>query len=417
MTLRRVAVTGVSAISALGVGRDRNWASLMESRSGIDRISAFDPAAFRSQIAGQVKDFKPETVIPAKDIRMMDLFIQYSLVACEEAFRQTGLTSGLSPIPESLQERAGCLIGCGLGGLPDIETTQKVVYSRGPSRISPFFIPKIIANLAPGHAGIYFGLRAANFCTTSACSSGAHAIGEAFRYIRHGYADLMVCGGTEATISPLCVGGFDAMRALSTRNDAPQKASRPFDVGRDGFVVGEGAGIIVLEEWESARKRGAHILAEMVGYGANCDAFHITAPSEGGQGAGRAMQIALEDAKISRDAVGALNAHGTSTQLGDIAETMAIKRVFGDHAKKLKVSATKSMTGHCLGAAGGIEAVFSVLSLVHQKVPPTLNLDQPDPECDLDYVPHHAQDHKCDVIISNSFGFGGTNASLVFKRV
>ena len=417
MTLRRVAVTGVSAVSALGIGRDRNWASLMESRSGIDRIVAFDPAPFRSQIAGQVKDFKPETVIPAKDVRMMDLFIQYSLVAAEEAMRHSGLTSGLSPIAESLQERAGCLIGCGLGGLPDIETTQKVVYQRGPGRISPFFIPKIIANLAPGHAGIYFGLRAANFCATSACSSGAHAIGEAFRHIRHGYADIMLCGGTEATISPLCVGGFDAMRALSTRNHEPQKASRPFEVGRDGFVVGEGAGLIVLEEWESAKKRGATILAEMVGYGANCDAYHVTAPSEGGQGAGRAMELALKDARLTPDSVGAVNAHGTSTQLGDIAETMAIKRVFGGHAKKLKISATKSMTGHCLGAAGGIEAVFSVLSLTHQKVPPTLNLDEPDPQCDLDYVPHHAQDHKCDVIVSNSFGFGGTNASLVFKRV
>lgn len=416
MTGRRVAVTGVSVVSGLGTGRETNWSGLLAGRSGIRKITHFDASNFKSQIAGEVQGFHAEAVIPAKELRTMDLFIQYALVAVNEALIQSGLISTRGPIATDLQERAGAIIGCGLGGLPEIESTMKVLLERGPSRISPFFIPKLISNLAPGHAGIVYGLRSSNFTTTSACSSGAHGIGEAFRAIRHGYADIMVCGGTESTISTLAVGGFDAMRALSTRNDAPEKASRPFDKDRDGFVIGEGAGILILEEWDLAKKRGAKILAELVGYAANCDAYHLTAPSEGGVGAARAMELAIKDANIDRSKVTAVNAHGTSTTLGDIAETKAIKKVFGDSAKSIKVSATKSMTGHTLGAAGGIEAVYTVLALQHQIVPPTINLENPDPECDLDYVPHQAQEFKHEYAISNSFGFGGTNASLLFRR-
>jgi 3-oxoacyl-[acyl-carrier-protein] synthase II len=416
MSERRVAITGISLVSALGVGREVNWAALKEGRSGIRRISHFDPSQYKSQIAGEVKPFDPSSVIPPKDLRTMDLFIQYALVASQEALMQSGLISARGPIAEHLQDRAGSVIGCGLGGLPEIEATSKVLAERGPSRISPFFIPKLISNLAAGQAAVVYGLKNANFCTTSACSSGAHAIGESYRMIKHGYADIMLCGGTESTISPLGIGGFDAMRALSTRNDAPEKASRPFDKNRDGFVCGEGAGILVLEEWEAAKKRGATIIAEVVGYAANCDAYHLTAPSEGGVGAGRAMELALKDARITPDKILAINAHGTSTPLGDVAETQAIKRVFKDHAKKIKISATKSMTGHTLGAAGGIEGAFAALSLYHQFVPPTINLEEPDPECDLDYVPLKGQEWKHDYALSNSFGFGGTNATIVLRR-
>lgn len=417
---RRVAITGVSVVSAIGIGRDRNWHSLLEGRSGIARTTRFNPENFKSKISGEVKDFKPETVIPPKDLRVMDLFIQYSCFAAHEAMLHAGLVSnptfGAEQIKEEFQEGAGTIIGCGLGGLPEIESTYKVLAARGPSRISPFFIAKLIANLAPGHAGIAYGLRNSNFTTTSACSSGAHAIGESYRMIKNGYADIMLTGGTEGTISELCIGGFDSMRALSTANEFPEKASRPFDKGRDGFVCGEGAGILVLEEWDHAIQRGVKPLAEVVGYAANCDAYHITAPSENGTGAGKAMKAALRDAKLNPDQISAINAHGTSTPLGDVAETKAIKFAFGDHAKKLKVSGTKSMTGHCLGAAGGIEAVFTVLSLQNQKVPPTINLENPDPECDLDYVPNAAQDLKHEYALSNSFGFGGTNACLIFRR-
>lgn len=416
MAERRVAVTGVSVVSALGTGREVNWGALKEGRSGIARITHFDCSNFKSQIAGEVKNFDPLSVIPAKDLRTMDLFIQYALVAANEAILQSGLVTERGPIAEALQDRAGAVIGCGLGGLPEIEATAKVLAERGPSRISPFFIPKLISNLAAGQAAIVYGLKGANICTTSACSSGAHAIGESYRMIKHGYADIMMTGGTESTITPLGIGGFDAMRALSTRNDAPEKASRPFDKGRDGFVCGEGSGILILEEWEMAKKRGAKILAEVVGYAANCDAYHLTAPSEGGAGAGRAMELAIKDAGLSPEKILAINAHGTSTGLGDVAETKAIKRVFGDHAKKIKISATKSMTGHTLGAAGGIEAVFAVLALQHQFVPPTINLEDPDPECDLDYVPNRGQEWAHEYALSNSFGFGGTNATLVLRR-
>ncbi len=418
---RRVAVTGISAVTALGIGRDVNWNALVEGRSGIALTTRFDTTQFRCKISAEVKDFKTDGVLPPKDVRGMDLFIQYALVAAQDAVLQTGLISaplfGDQQLPEKYQERSGSIIGCGLGGLPEIEATAKVLATRGPSRISPFFIPRLISNLAAGHAGIAYGLRSSNFATTSACSSGAHAIGESYRMIKHGYADLMVTGGTEGTITPLCIGGFDAMRALSNRNDEPTKASRPFDVGRDGFVCGEGAGILVLEEWEMAKKRGAKILAELIGYGANCDAYHVTAPTETGQGAGACMKMALKDAKISAEDVLAINAHGTSTPLGDVAETRAIKSVFGAHAKKLKVTSSKSMTGHTLGAAGGVEAVISILSLQNQKISPTINLENPDPDCDLDYVPNVAQDWKHEVALSNSFGFGGTNACLIFRKV
>lgn len=413
---RRVAVTGISVVSSLGTGTQANWAALCEGRSGVGPITKFDASAFKSKIAGEVRNFKPEEVISPKELRMMDYFLQYALVASHEAMLQSGLVTQRVPIAESLQERAGCIIGCGLGGLPEIEATNKVVIERGPGRISPFFITKLISNLAPGQAAITYGLKNSNYTTTSACSSGAHAIGESYRMIKHGYADLMLTGGTEGTIAPLCIGGFDAMRALSTRNDAPTKASRPFDKDRDGFVCGEGAGILVLEEWESAKKRGAKILAELIGYGANCDAFHVTAPSEGGIGAAKCMIQAMKDARLNGPEITAVNAHGTSTPLGDIAETKALKTAFKDHAKKLKVTSTKSMTGHCLGAAGGIEAIYSILALINQKVPPTINLENPDPECDLDYVPNHMQDFKHDYGLSNSFGFGGTNVSLIFKK-
>ncbi len=415
---RRVAVTGLGVISALGRGVAANWAALLEGRSGISKITRFEASTYRSQIAGEVKNFQPEDVIPAKEVKTMDLFIQYALVAAHEAMLQSGLISSRSPISDSLQERAGSVIGCGLGGLPEIEETHKVVLNRGPGRISPFFIPKLISNLAAGQAAITYGLRGPNFATTSACASGAHAIGESYRMIKHGYADTMLTGGTEAVITTLCIGGFCAMRALSTRNDEPTKASRPFDKDRDGFVCGEGAGILVLEEWEQAKRRGAKILAELVGYSANCDAFHLTAPAEGGAGAATAMKWALQDAGLKGPEMGVINAHGTSTGLGDIAETKAIKSVFGESvARKLKVVSTKSMTGHTLGAAGGIEAVYSVLGLQHQRVPPTINLDQPDPECDLDYVPNRAQDLSHEYALSNSFGFGGTNACLIFRKI
>lgn len=410
---RRVAVTALSVVSALGRGLEANWKALLEGRSGIGPITHFDSSALRTHIAGEVRDFHPEDVIDSKDLRTMDFFIQYAYVCAAEAMAMAGFSK---PIPENLQDRAGCIIGCGLGGLPEIEATSKIVHERGAGRIGPFFIPRLISNEAPGQIAMGWKLRGPNYTTTSACASGAHAIGESFRLIRSGVMDMMVTGGTESTITPLGVGGFNAMRALSTRNDEPTKASRPFDKNRDGFVCGEGAGLLVLEDWEHAQKRGAKILAEMIGYGTNCDAYHLTAPSEGGVGAAAAIKLALKDAGLNGPEVGAINAHGTSTPLGDLAETQAIKRAFGDHAKKLKVNSTKSMTGHTLGAAGGIEAVYAIKALMEQKLPPTINLTDPDPECDLDYVPNIAQDFKHTVALSNSFGFGGTNVSLIFRR-
>lgn len=410
--VRRVGITGFSVVSSLGVGADANWEGLIAGRSGVDRITRFNPEGFKTQIAAEVKNFKVEDFVPGKEVRTMDFFIQYAMAAGQMAIENAGLTQ----LTEEQKERAAVIIGCGLGGLNEIEEGKVTLLEKGPSRLSPFFIPKLISNLAAGHLAIRYGFQGANYATTSACSSGAHAIGEAFRTIKHGYADFAVAGGTESTISALCMGGFNAMKALSTRNEEPQRASRPFDRDRDGFVCGEGAGILILEDLETAKKRGAKIYGEVVGYGANCDAYHMTAPAPEGRGAVRAMRLALEEAGVSAEKVGAINAHGTSTGLGDIAETKAIKQVFGEHAYKLKVSSTKSMVGHTLGAAGGIEAVYTLQALIHQVVPPTINLDNPDPECDLDYVPHKAQEWKHTYALSNSFGFGGTNASLLLKR-
>jgi len=414
---RRVAVTAWSTISSLGIGLEVNWKAVLGGKSGAAPITRFPTESFRTNFACEVKDFKAEDHIDPKDLRAMDLFIQYAMVAAKEAFALSGLVSKPEPISGELAERAAAIVGCGLGGLPDIESTKADFIARGPRRVSPFFIPQVISNMPAGQIAIRYGLQGPNFATTSACSSGAHAIGEAFRMIRDNYIDMAITGGAEATISSLCIAGFGSMRALSTRNDAPQKASRPFDKDRDGFVVGEGAGLLILEEWEMAKQRGADILAEVVGYGANCDAYHMTAPTEDGRGAARAIKVALKDAGLNPDQILAINAHGTSTGLGDVAETKALKLAFGDHAKKLKITSTKSMTGHTLGAAGGIEAIFAGLALKYQIVPPTINLDQPDPECDLDYVPNHAQDWKHEYALSNSFGFGGTNACLILRRV
>jgi len=416
VTQRRVVITGYSVISALGTGNKKNWSGLLEGRSGIRQITRFDTTDFKTTIAGEVPDFTPEDFMSPKDVRSMDPFIQYSLGAAQEAVEMSGLLEKDARFSDEQAYRTGVIIGCGLGGLPGIEGGKEVVMARGPTRLTPFFIPSVIANLAPGQIALRYGMKGPNYTTTSACASGAHAIGEAYRLIKVGSCDVMVTGGAEATISPLAIAGFNSMRALSRRNDEPQRASRPFDKARDGFVCGEGAGVIVLEEYEAAKKRGASILGEVVGYAATCDAHHITAPAPGGEGAATAMRMALEDARIEGNKIGAINAHGTSTGLGDIAETQAIKSVFSEHAKKLKVSSTKSMVGHTLGAAGGVESVYTIMALQHQTVPPTINLEDQDPECDLDYVANKAQEWKHDYALNNSFGFGGTNVSLVFKR-
>lgn len=417
MSKRRVAVTGISAVSSVGVGAEENWKALVAGKSGISKITRFDPSGFRVDFAGEVKNFNPEKYLDAKQIRMMDPFIWYAMAAAEEAFMQSGLIQSPGPIPEELSYRAGSIMGCGLGGLPEIEEAKQNLIEKGVRRISPFFIPKVISNLAVGHIAIKYGLRGVSYVATSACSSGAHAIGESFRMIRDGYLDLAVTGGTESTISPLCIGGFSSMKALSTRNETPEQASRPFDKDRDGFVVGEGAGVMILEEWEAAKKRGANILGELVGYAASCDAYHMTAPTEDGSGPAAAMSMALQDAKITEDKILSINAHATSTGLGDIAETQAIKKVFKDHTQKIKVTSTKSMIGHTLGAAGGIEAVYTLMSLKNQIVLPTINLDNQDPDCDLNVAANEAVDLAHEYAMSNSFGFGGTNASLILRRV
>jgi len=414
---RRVAITGISAISSVGIGADANWRSLIEGRSGIDLIKSFDASGLRCQFAGEVKGFNPDEHLDPKDVRVMDPFAQYALVAAKEALVQSGLVSGFERVDEAKADRIASIIGCGLGGLPELERTKELQMQKGASRISPFFIPKMISNLAAGHIAMKFGLCGPSFVTTSACSSGAHAIGESFRQIRDGYIDAAVTGGVESTITELCIGGFAAMRALSSRNDDPQAASRPFDKDRDGFVVGEGCGILVLEEWESAQKRGADIIGEMVGYGTSCDAYHMTAPTEDGSGPAKAIEWALQDAQISKEQVLAINAHATSTGLGDIAETKAIKKAFGEHTKNILVTSTKSMVGHLLGGAGGVEAVYSVQSLKNQIVLPTINLENQDPDCDLRVAANKAHDWKHEYAISNSFGFGGTNVTLVFRRV
>lgn len=410
--MRRVVVTGVGVVSPLGTGNDANWAALTAGRSGIASITRFDASEFPVKIAGEVKDFNPEDFIDKKEVKKMDLFIQYSMAAAQFAMADSGLV-----IDESNAERVGVLVGAGLGGLPTIERYHSAMLEGGYKKISPFFIPMLIINLAPGHISMKYGAKGPNVSSVSACATGTHSIGDAYHMIKRGDADAMIAGGTESTVTPLGIGGFAVMKALSTRNDDPTAASRPFEKNRDGFIMGEGAGIVVLEEYEAAKKRGAKIYGEVVGYGLTGDAYHLTAPAPGGEGAARCMKMALAGAGINPEQVNYINAHGTSTPMNDLYETMAIKTTFGNHARKVMVSSTKSMTGHLLGAAGGIEAVFTLLSMDKGVVPPTINYQEPDPECDLDYVPNTARSAAIEYAMSNNFGFGGTNASLLFRKI
>ncbi|MDE3161506.1 MAG: beta-ketoacyl-ACP synthase II [Acidobacteriota bacterium] len=408
---RRVVVTGVGLLTPLGIGTETSWEAIRSGKSGIGRITQFDASQFSCRIAGEVKGFDPANYIEKKEIKKMGRFIQFAIAAAECALS----SSGYKVTPENA-EQAGVYIGSGIGGFEVIEREHQTLLEQGPRRISPFFIPATIVNLASGYVSIRSGAKGPNSATATACTTSAHSIGDSFRIIQRGDADMMICGGTEACITPMGIGGFAAMRALSTRNDDPEHASRPWDRDRDGFVVGEGAGMLILEELESARKRNARILAELVGYGMSADAFHVTAPPDDGDGAYRVMRNALRDAAIAPDQVQYINAHGTSTEVGDRIETAAIKRTFGGHAYELAVSSTKSMTGHLLGGAGGLEAGITVLALRDQIAPPTMNLENPDPLCDLDYVPNHARPMRIDCALSNSFGFGGTNGCLIFKR-
>jgi len=407
---RRVVITGMGIVSPLGIGLDDNWQAICQGKSGIGPITKFDTTEYPAKIAGEVKNFDPEPYIDKKDQKKMDVFIQYALAAGSMAIKQSGLI-----IDESNADRVGVLVGSGLGGLQTIEKYHTLLLQNGPKKVSPFFVPMLIVNLAPGQISIYFGCRGPNSSVVTACATGNHSIGEASRIIQRGDADAMIAGGVESTITPLAVAGFCALKALSTRNNEPEKASRPFEKNRDGFVMAEGAGILVLENLESAKQRGASIFAEVIGFGCNADAYHITAPSPGGEGAARCMQIAIDDADIKPGDIDYINAHGTSTPMNDLSETIAMKTVFKDHVKNLPVSSTKSMTGHLLGAAGGVEAIFSILSIKHGIIPPTINYDEPDPECDLDYVPNVARKKDVRIVMSNSFGFGGTNATLIFK--
>lgn len=414
MSRRRVVVTGLGCISPVGNTVDAAWANLLAGRSGIDKITKFDASAFSAQIAGEVKGFDLESYISAKEARTMDTFIHYGIAAAVQAVQDAGLATG-EALDDELATRIGVVIGSGIGGLPMIEDTHAELTNRGPRRISPFFVPASIINMISGHVSMRFGFKGPNLAVVTACTTGLHSIGEAGRLIEYGDADVVVAGGAESTVSPLGIGGFAAMRALSTRNDDPATASRPWDKDRDGFVLGEGAGVMVLEEYEHAKARGAKIYAELAGYGMSADAGHMTAPNM--DGPRRAMVNALRNAGVNADAVHYLNAHGTSTPLGDINETQAIKAALGDHAKRVVVNSTKSMTGHLLGGAGGIESVFTVLAVHHQKCPPTINIFNQDPECDLDYCANTARDLTIDVAVKNNFGFGGTNGCLVFKRV
>ena len=414
MSRRRVVVTGLGCISPVGNTVADAWANLLAGRSGIDLITRFDPSNFACKIAGEVKGFDVESYMSAKDARTMDSFIHFGIAAAHQAVVDSGLPLG-DALDEETAVRIGCIIGSGIGGLPLIENMHAELVSRGPRRISPFFVPASIINMIAGHVSIRYGFKGPNLAVVTACTTGLHCIGEAARKIEYGDADVIVAGGSEATVSPLGVGGFAAMRAVSTRNDDPATASRPWDRDRDGFVLGEGAGVMVLEEYEFAKARGAHIYAELSGYGMSADAGHMTAPSM--DGPRRAMVNALRNAGMNADQVDYLNAHGTSTPLGDLNETNAIKAALGDQAYKAVVNSTKSMTGHLLGGAGGIESVFTVLALHHQKSPPTINIFNQDPECDLDYCANTARDMKIDVALKNNFGFGGTNGSLVFKRI
>jgi 3-oxoacyl-[acyl-carrier-protein] synthase II len=413
MTRRRVVVTGLGLISPVGNTVQEGWSSLLAGRSGIGAITRFDASNFACRIAGEVKGFQVEDYIPGKEARHMDTFIHYGLAAAMQAVRDAGLPTG-DALSEEQAERMGCLVGSGIGGLPLIEETAAELNQRGPRRLSPFFVPASIINMIAGHISIRCGFTGPNLAIVTACTTGLHCIGQAGRMIEYGDADVMIAGGAESTVSPLGVGGFAAARALSIRNDSPETASRPFDKGRDGFVLGEGAGVLVLEELEHARRRGATIYAELAGFGMGADAYHMTAPNV--DGPKRSMHAALRNARVNADEVQYLNAHGTSTPLGDINETNAIKLAFGDHAHRMVVNSTKSMTGHLLGGAGGVESVFTVLALHHQVSPPTINLDNPDPDCDLDYCAHVAREMKIDVAVKNNFGFGGTNGTLVFRR-
>ena len=434
---RRVVVTGLSAITPLALTYEESWAQLLEGRSGIAPITQFDAKNYDVNIAGEVKDFDPRKWIDPKALRKMERFTQFAVVAGLSALEDSGLTNSAFKnnsltngdptnedladshfaIPEQYSQTAGCIIGVGISGLDIISQNVKILEERGPSRISPFFIPRTISNIAPGHLSLQARLKGPSYTITSACASGAHAIGEAMKYIRYGVSDIMLAGGSESAITPLALSGFASMRALSTRNAQPEMASRPWDRDRDGFVFSEGAGMLVLEDYEKAVQRGARIYCEIAGYGASCDAFHLTNPDEDGIGAANAINLALKDAQINHEDIDYINAHGTSTPIGDEKETLAIKRAFGAHAKKLSISSTKSMTGHLLGAAGAIEAVFTALSVSRNQIPPTINLENPSPDCDLNYTPHAAIEKPVRCALSNSFGFGGTNACLAFQSI
>jgi 3-oxoacyl-[acyl-carrier-protein] synthase II len=408
---RRVVITGIGLVSPLGIGTEDNWSKLIRGASGIGPITRFDTSGYATRIAGEVKNFNGEDFISKKELRKLDPFLQYGLAAARLAMDDAQLEFG----PE-MSSRAGVITGCGLGGLTTIEYYHKVLLDQGPRKISPFFIPMLIGNMAPGLISIYHNAKGPNLSIQTACAAGTHAVGLAFRMIRDGTADAMITGGVEATITPVCVAGFNAMRAMSTRNDEPERASRPFDLERDGFVPGEGAAIIILEELQRAQQRGAKIYAEVAGFGLTGDAHHMTAPAPNGEGAAGCMLMALQDAGVEAHQVDYINAHGTSTDLNDKYETQAIKTIFGDHARKLAVSSTKSMTGHLLGAAGGLEAAFTALTIARGVMPPTINYENPDPDCDLDYVPNQARPGVVRVALSNSFGFGGTNAAVLFRK-
>ncbi len=411
---RRVVVTGLGIVSPLGLTIEENWKNICSGQSGIGPITHFNTEKFDVKIAGEVKGFDPSVVIEKKEQKKMDRFTQFAMYAAQQAITDSGLDFASN---EVLRARTGAMVGVGIGGLPSIEEQCIVLAAKGPSRITPFFIPLVITNMASGHISIRYGLRGPNFSVTSACASGVHSVGEAAKYIQEGTCDVMISGGVEAAVTPLAIAGFSSMRALSARNDEPTKASRPFDRNRDGFVLAEGGAILILEDYEHASRRGAKIYAELTGYGASSDAYHMTSPPPDGAGAAMAMKMALKNAQLAPEKVGYINAHGTSTPTGDGIESTAIKFVFGDHAKKLWVSSTKSMTGHALGAAGALESVYSLLALKNQIAPPTINLDSPSEDCDLDYVPHHARDGKFEHVLNNSFGFGGTNACVIFSKI
>ena len=409
--MRRVVVTGLGAITPVGLEIPAMWDALLHGRSGVGAIRCFDAGAFDSQIAAEITGFDPSAYLNPKEMKRTERFVQFAIAASKQAVADAGIL-----VEREDPFRCGVIIGSGMGSMHLIEQQHNVLLAKGPKKLTPFMIPMLICNMAPGHTAMNVGFKGPNFCTTTACASGAHAVGEAFRTIQHGRADVMLAGGTESCITPMAVGGFCALMALSCRNSDPAKASRPFDLERDGFVIGEGAGVMVLEELEHAKQRGARIDAEMVGYGLTADAFHMTAPDPEGEGAAKAMALALEDARLRPEQVTYINAHGTSTELNDKIETLAIKKTFGDAAKRVAISSTKSMTGHLIGAAGGVEAIISVLAIVHGVMPPTINYEHPDPACDLDYLPNHARQAPVEAVLSNSLGFGGHNATVIFKK-